>query len=394
MMRMMIINRNLAEKIRNSAREFPSVTLTGPRQSGKTTLCKALFPKHPYASLEAADVRAFAIEDPIRFLAQFPEGAVIDEVQRVPDILSYLQVKIDENRKPGRWILTGSQNFTLLESVNQSLAGRTAVYNLLPLTFDEILLFGSPVDNLEQTIFSGAYPNIFALDMDPAEWFRSYVTTYLERDVRTISNLGNLLTFQKFVGLCAARTGQLLNYSSLANDCGISQPSAKAWFSILETSFITFRLPAFHSNLAKRLVRMPKLYFYDTGLVCWLLDIRTPEQLLLHPLRGQIFETWVVSEILKHRTNRGETRGMSFYRDRNGTEVDLVVESPSRIALVEAKSSSTASRSLFGATRRVHRHLAKSSVPCDELVVYGGDQLQNRSEGILIPWHKLHEAEL
>lgn len=388
-----MIDRNLAPKLIEAARKFPSITLTGPRQSGKTTLCKSLFPRHPYSSLEAPDVRAFATEDPRGFLAQFPKGCIIDEVQRAPDLLSYLQGIIDEDPAPGRWILTGSQNFSLLKSVGQSLAGRTAVYNLFPLVREEITRFDKYPGNLEETLFAGGYPRIFDLDLDPVDWFRSYVTTYIERDVRTISNVANIATFQRFVQLCAGRTAQLLNYSSLANDCGISQPSAKAWLNILETSFIVFRLPPFHSNLRKRLVKMPKLHFYDTGLVCWLLGIRTPEQLRSHPLRGPIFETWAISEMKKHRSNRGETGGLSFYRDRNGAEGDLIIESPSRITLVDAKSTATASSSLFSGVRRVRRHLTELPRPCDTIIVYGGDQLQKRTDGDVVPWYKLHETD-
>ena len=388
-----MIDRNLAPKLIEAAQKFPSITLTGPRQSGKTTLCRSLFPRHPYSSLEAPDVRAFAREDPRAFLAQFPKGCIIDEVQRAPDILSYLQGIIDEDPAPGRWILTGSQNFSLLKSVSQSLAGRTAVYNLFPLVHEEITRFDKYPGNLEETLFAGGYPRIFDLDLDPADWFRSYVTTYIERDVRTISNVADIATFQRFIQLCAGRTAQLLNYSSLADDCGISQPSAKAWLNILETSFIVFRLPPFHSNLRKRLVKMPKLHFYDTGLVCWLLGIRTPEQLRSHPLRGPIFETWAISEVTKHRSNRGETGGLSFYRDRNGAEADLIVEHPSRITLVDAKSTATASSSLFSGVRRVRRHLTELPSPYDTIIVYGGDQLQKRADGNIVPWHKLHETD-
>ena len=210
--------------------------------------------------------------------------------------------------------------------------------------------------------------------------------------MRTISNVGDLATFQRFVELCAGRTAQLLNYSSLANDCGISQPSAKAWLSILEASFIAFRLPAFNANLRKRLVKMPKLYFYDTGLACWLLRIREPQQLRSHPLRGAIFETWVVSEILKHRTNRGETRGLSFYRDRNGVEVDLIIQQPAGITLLEAKSATTPSSSLFDSAKRVRRHFSDSP-PHDVVVAYGGEEFQDRGGGRLIPWRMLRAAE-
>ena len=388
----MLIDRDLAPNLVRAASQLPAMTLTGPRQSGKTTLCRALFQQHPYVTLEAPDVRAFAMEDPRAFLAQFPKGAVIDEVQRVPDLLSYLQGIIDADPAPGRWILTGSQNLSLLESVSQSLAGRTAVHHLLPLTRGEVARFARHPKSLEETLFAGGYPRIFDRNLDPVEWLRSYVATYLERDVRTISNVGDLATFQRFVELCAGRTAQLLNYSSLANDCAISQPSAKAWLSILEASFIAFRLPAFHANLRKRIVKMPKLFFYDTGLVCWLLGIRTPEQLRSHPLRGPIFETWVVSEIVKHRTNRGETGGLSFYRDSNGAEIDLVIEQPDRITLIEAKSAATAAASFFDGAKRVRRHFSELPRPCDVAVAYGGDQFQERVDGRLIPWRMLRAA--
>ena len=287
-----------------------------------------VFPGHPYRSLEAPDERAFAAQDPRGFLAQFPRGAVLDEVQRAPDLLSYLQGIIDADPTPGRWILSGSQNFALLESISQSLAGRTAMHQLLPLSWDEIRRFSGYPASIDAALFSGGYPQIFNRGLNPADWLRSYVATYIERDVRTVGNVGNLTTFQRFVELCAGRTAQLLNYSSLADDCGISQPTARSWFSILEASFIAFHLPSFSVKQRKRLVKMPKLYFHDTGLACWLLGIREARQLRTHPLRGALFETWVVSEVLKHRTHRGRSGGLSFYRDRNGAELDLVIEEP------------------------------------------------------------------
>ena len=388
-----MIARDIAPRLTEAAQAWPAITLTGPRQSGKTTLCRALFPRHRYETLEAPDVREFATEDPRAFLAQFPEGAVLDEVQRVPDLLSYLQGIIDADPAPGRWILTGSQNLSLLESVSQSLAGRTALYNLLPLTRGETTRFPRHPETLDETLFTGSYPRIFDEGREASDWLGSYIATYIERDVRTISNVGDLTTFQRFVTLCAGRSAQLLNCSSLAGDCGISQPTAKAWFSILEASFIAFRLPVLHTDLRKRLVKMPKLHFYDTGLVCWLLGIRTPEQLRVHPLRGAIFETWVVSEIAKHRANQGEPDGISFYRDRNGAEVDLIVKNRIGTMIVEAKSSETASSNLFDSSKRVRRHLAQSTRRCPVVVVYGGDQTQRRGTDNLISWRELHEFD-
>ena len=312
-------------------------------------------------------------------------------MQRTPELPSYLQGVIDADPKPGRWIPTGSQNLALLESVSQSLAGRSAVLNLLPLARSEILRFEKHPRSLDERLLDGGYPRILDQRLDPSDWLRAYVGTYLERNVRAISNIGDLTTFQRFLVLCAGRSRQLLNYSALAADCGVSQPTAKSWIRVLEASFIAFRHPAFHTNLRKRLVKMPKLHFYDTGLVCWLLGTRTPKQLRSHPLRGSIFESRVVSEIFKHRTNAGETTGLSFYRDRDALESDLIVEHANRLTIVEAKAGQTASASLFDGVRRVRDLLAGAKRTCEAIVVYGGDEAQSRSDASLIPWRALHE---
>ncbi len=387
----MTVQRDLAVSLLKAAERAPSITLTGPRQSGKTTLCRDVFPRHDYVNLEVPDARQFATDDPRSFLAQFPDAAIIDEVQRVPSLLSYLQSVIDEDPAPGRWVLTGSHNLAVAESVSQSLAGRTSVHHLLPLSRSEVVRFPRHPATLEDALFTGGYPRVLNDELDPAEWLRSYVATYLERDVRSLSRVGDLSAFQRFLELCAGRTSQLLNLSRLASDCGVSQPTASAWLSVLEAGFILFRLPPFHANLNKRLVRMPKLHFYDTGLACWLIGIREADQLSAHPLRGPLFESWVVSEIVKSRLNRGESRGLYFYRNRDGAEVDLVIEHPAGYTLVEAKSSRTPAASLFDRARRVQGHLAGAGLPCDVAVAYGGSERHSRQLGRLLPWDRLHE---
>jgi uncharacterized protein len=385
-----MVPRDLTDRLKAAAKSFPALTVTGPRQSGKSTLCRAVFPKHAYANLETPDVRSFALGDPRGFLAQYPHGAILDEVQRCPDLPSYLQCLIDQDPAPGRWILTGSQNLVLLESVSQSLAGRTGVLHLLPLARSEVRRFdGCPAD-LDEAMLAGGYPRIFDQKVPPAEWLGSYVETYLERDVRTITNVGDLVAFQRFVELCAGRSAQLLNLSGLASDAGVSQPTAKAWLSVLETSFIVFRLPPLHANIRKRLVKMPKLHFYDTGLVCWLLGIRSADQLRKHPLRGAIFETWVVSEIIKHRTNRGEHSGVFLYRDQHGTEGDLVIEHGSQYVLVEAKSGQTISDDTLSAARRIKTAIEEAG-PCRAVVAYGGQARQARHDVLLLPWDQIDQ---
>lgn len=390
-----MIQRDITQKVREASGVYPIVTITGPRQSGKTTLCKAVFARHEYISLEYLDHRSFAQEDPRGFLAQFPRGAILDEIQRVPDLLSYLQGMVDEIPEPGQWILTGSQNILLSDSVSQSLAGRTAIFTLLPLTWQEVSRFPQHPQTLEEALLYGSYPRIFDLNLNPVDWLRDYIRTYVERDIRMIRNIGNLTRFQRFVELCAGRTAQLLNLSSLAGDCGISQPTAQSWISILEASFIAFRLNGFNTNLRKRLVRMPKIHFYDTGLVCWLLNIRSQEQLRTHPLRGAIFESWVVSEFVKCLANRGKTtRSMSFYRDQNGAEVDLLIHNPPHLRLIETKSTATASSNLLTGVNRVRRHFYETEYECSATVIYGGDQSQYRKDAKIISWRKINHQEL
>jgi len=378
-----VVDRLLAEALRQRARQFRVVTLTGPRQSGKTTLCRAVFPELPYATLEPPDVRAFAESDPRGFLEQFPTGAVLDEVQRVPALLSYVQERVDERRRCGQFVLTGSQQLALASTVTQSLAGRSAVLHLLPLGLDELRGFRRAPRGLDATLAAGSYPEIHDRRIPSSAWYASYVATYLERDVRTLVNVGDLLAFQTFLRLVAGRAGQLVNLSSLGADAGISQPTARAWLSVLEASYLVFRLPPLHRNLGKRLTKSPKLYFHDTGLLVWLLGIRDPSDPAIHPLRGAIFENWVVSEVTKSRIHRGLTPGLSFYRDQSGREVDLVLEDGARTVLAEIKSGKTIASDFFAGLDAVAELLGPT---VEKVLVHGGDTSQRRTAAHVLGW--------
>ena len=386
-----MIDRDVEPRLKALARQFPAIILTGPRQSGKSTVCQKVFAHLPCATLESPDVRAFASDDPRGFLQQFPKGAVLDEIQNTPQLASYLQELIDRQPAPGRWILTGSHNLLLMKSTSQSLAGRAAVVHLLPLSRHEVVGFSHHPKSLNETLLTGGYPRILDRKLRPADWLASYVATYLERDVRSISNVGDLVPFQRFVQLSAGRLAQLLNLSSLAADCGISQPTAKAWSSVLEAGFIAFRLPSYHGNVSKRLIKMPKLHFYDTGLACWLLGIRDAAQLDVHPLRGAIFECWVVSEILKQRFNHGEANGVFFFRDKAGLECDALVQGRKSWITVEAKAGQTISSDWPASSRKITDLFAKTSQPVSSVVVYGGTEKQVRNSVTYLPWNAIQD---
>jgi uncharacterized protein len=336
--------RTLEPTLRQRATQYPVVTLTGPRQSGKTTLARATFPDHAYLSLERPDHREFALADPRGFIASLPaRGVVLDEVHRVPALLSWLQQVVDEDPRPGRFILTGSHAVELMATVTQSLAGRSALLNLLPMSLAELRAAGVKATT-DHLIFGGGYPRIHADKLDPTVALGDYFATYVERDLRQIIELRNLEEFRRFVRMVAGRSAQLLNLQSLAADVGISGHTAKAWLGLLETSFIVRRLEPWFINLGKRLVKTPKLYFCDTGLAAWLIGITHESQLATHPLRGALFENLVVMEFVKHALHAGQRCALNFYRDSSGLEADLVVEQgfpPGRLGLVEIKSSRT-----------------------------------------------------
>ena len=388
-----MIHRDLHPVLLRWAGLYPVVTLTGPRQSGKTTLCKAAFPDKPYLSLEPLETRAFALEDPKGFLGQHPEGAILDEVQHAPALLSYIQDLVDRDPAPGRFVLTGSQHFGLSEAVSQSLAGRTAILHLLPPSLGELRRFPNAPQDLFNTLFMGAYPRIHDQGIPPERWLADYVATYVQRDVRLVLNVGDLLSFTTFLRLCAGSTGQELNLSRLGADAGVSQPTAKAWLSVMESSFLCFRLGPWHPNLRKRLVKAPKLHFYDTGLVCYLLGIRTAQQLETHPLRGPIFETWVASEVMKLHLHQGIEASAFHYREVAGVEVDLVLQAAERTRLVEVKSGRTLDASwlkpLVAAKEALQAASPKHTF--EPILIYGGDQQQVRSGVQIHPWDRLED---
>ena len=376
-----MIEREITPRLKALFEQYPFVTVTGPRQSGKTTLCRAAFPNLAYANLEALDQRNFAETDPRGFLAQLGEGAIIDEIQRVPDLLSYLQVLADERRQNGMYILTGSEQFQLSDAISQSLAGRTALLRLLPLSLSELQQMETR-PNIDRMLYSGFYPRIFDQRLEPSDALADYFETYVERDVRRLGGVRNLSTFQRFAQLCAGRVGQLLNLSSLGSDIGISHTTAREWLTILEASYIVYLLPPFHANIGKRLTKSPKLYFYDVGLASYLIGIERAEQLSTHPLRGFLFENLVVSEAMKYRFNRGRRPNLSFFRDSKGLECDLLYETSLGTGAIEIKSGATVSSDFFTSLNRVAELVPNVS---SKAVVYGGTTRQSRSDCEVVP---------
>ena len=389
-----MISRTLETKLRELAGYYPAVAVTGPRQSGKTTLCQMAYPEKPYVSLEALDIRDFASKDPRGFLAEYSNGAVMDEIQHVPEFLSYLQSEIDARPDAGRFILTGSQHFGLSQSIAQSLAGRCGILVLLPPSLEELRAFPIAPADLFPLLWQGAYPRIYDRDIPAHQWLADYTATYIQRDVRQVINVGDLQAFSGFLKLCAGRTAQELNLSALGNDAGVSHNTARAWLSVLETSYIIHRLPAWHTNIRKQVVKAPKLHFFDSGLVCYLLGIRETDQLLLHPLRGAIFESWVVSEIFKICVHSGLQPSLFHYREARGPEIDLLIEHGEDIVAVEIKSGATINKDFFNNLRHFSDHMkgAGKTRPVRSHVVYGGHESQQRSDAQVLSWRHVQRV--
>ncbi len=372
---------------------FPVIAIVGPRQSGKTTLCRNFFTEKPYVSFESPDTKDRFDADPRGFLSNYEKGAIFDEAQKCPELFSYLQELVDRNPQMGRFILTGSQQFRLHSGISQSLAGRVATFRLLPFSFCELKAseaYGPALTEvpLDTHLLRGSYPPIYDREPDVALWYGNYVQTYVERDVRSILNVSDLGTFQRFIRLCAARTGQLVNFSEISEQAGVSHNTIKSWISILETSCILFLLRPYHTNFSKRLVKTPKLYFYDTGLLCWLLSIKDTNQLNLHPMRGPIFESFVISEILKARFNRGEENNLYFWRDQNGNEIDLLLDQGIDQTPVEIKSGMTF-KSDFCRTIRKWESISGSTQ--NPVVIYGGEESFQHKNCFVKAWRTIGE---
>ncbi len=381
-----MINRIASQKLLELSHYFRAVAVIGPRQSGKTTLVKACFPEKPYVSLENPDHRNFALSDPRNFLKKYKDGAILDEVQRTPEILSYLQQILDEDQRKGLFILTGSNNFLLQEKITQSLAGRAAYLDLLPLSVRELEEIPEALKDINTLMFKGAYPPIQSEGLSPQSWFNSYIRTYVERDVRQIKAVENLLLFEKLLALCAGRAGQQVNFSNLAIETGLDHKTIHSWIGVLQASYIIHLLPPYFQNFNKRIVKAPKLYFYDTGLVCHLLRISDPDMLFQHPMRGAIFENFILIEMLKNRFNQGMRSNLYYWKDQSGNEIDIVVDEGLTLKSIEVKSGATISQDYFKNLLFWQKLTGREG----GLVIYSGDESQERAGDIQVKsWREI-----
>ena len=384
-----MIQRDMQYELSACAGEYPVVTVTGPRQAGKTTLARAAFPDHRYASFEQPLTRGQFHDDPVGFLQRHAAGAVFDEVQNVPELLSYLQQEVDENPQPGRFILTGSQHFALSEKISQSLAGRTAVLELLPFSIAELKRGQFLAPQLDHVLWQGAYPPVHDRQLRPRRWYSGYMATYIDRDVRQLSAVQDLETFHRFMRLAAGNVGQLFNSSRLAADCGIDHKTVRRWLNILQASYVAHLLPPYYDNFRKRVIKSPKLYFYDTGLVCHLLGINEPGQLETHPLRGAIFENWVFTELAKTSANQGLLTRFYFWRTHGGQEVDFIIEGAGDITGMEVKAGMTARP---GAAQSLLNALENwGGENTNAVVLFGGDEGYTSRGCRFVPWRAINE---
>jgi uncharacterized protein len=386
-----MINRQVTERLIYLSKTFRSVAVVGPRQSGKTTLCRAVFPEKPYISLENIDVLDFATTDPRGFLSQYnnDNGAILDEIQKAPHLFSYLQQILDESKKKGLFILTGSNNFLLQENITQTLSGRIAYLQLLPLSLEELKASSFLKNDYASHIINGGYPEVISEGINPTDWFPNYIITYIERDVWQLKNITNLSLFTKLLRMCAGRTGQILNMTSLANDCGIDQKTVSAWLGILQSSYIIYLLKPYYNNFNKRIMKTPKLYFYDTGVACSLLGIKSAEQIAIHAAKGALFENLVVSELLKERFNAGDGDNLFYWRDKTGNEVDIIAENEGKLTAIELKAGETINNDFF---KGLNYFSALETPNTEKFVVYGGNQIQDRSNGISVKsWNNFIE---
>jgi predicted AAA+ superfamily ATPase len=385
-----LIPRLAAVAARQRLEGFPILTITGPRQSGKTTLSRQLGADLPYFSMENPDVRSYATEDPRGFLRQVADGAILDEIQRVPELFSYLQGVVDADRRMGRFILTGSSQFELIESITQSLAGRAAMLTLLPFSLAELQAAGRAPATVDELLFAGLFPPVYDRPVDPTVWLQDYISTYLERDVRQILNIQDLATFQRFVQLCAGRIGQLLNVSSLAVDAGITRITAESWLSVLQASHLVFLVRPWFTNVSKRMIKSPKLYFCDVGVAAWLLGVRAIGHIQAHPQRGALFENWGMTELLKAQTHRGLKPSLHFLRDKEGHEIDALIETaPNTFHAVEIKSGETIASDFFRGLDFWRAKLVGQSLK--PWLIHGGAARQEREKATVLPWNGLGE---
>lgn len=386
-----MIKRIAADKLKQLSLKFPVVAVVGPRQSGKTTLVRSVFAGKRYVSLEDPDVREFALNDPRKFLDINGPGTIIDEIQRAPDLFSYIQTIVDKRNAVGDFILTGSQNFLLQEKVSQTLAGRVAYLTLLPFSLQELHSTKYRLSSSWDYVFKGFYPRVYDKNISPLDWYPNYIQSYVERDVRLIKNVTDLNAFQKFIKLCAGRTGQILNLSSLGNDCGITHNTARAWLAIMEAGYIVFLLQPYYRNFNKRIIKMPKLYFYDTGLASALMGVRSSDDLNAHYLKGPLFESFIVAEFYKSCFSRGEIPHFYYWRDKTGNEVDLIMERGNMLTPIEIKSGRTVTEDYF--TGLKYWNKISGTKPDNNYIVYDGGDTQKRTLGTAINWHSLSTPE-